>query len=689
MNIPFIYDYLKESQYWADNNNCNLNITDKFIDRRFTCKKTTKNINQSPSNNMMYTIILGKCDKYKNTFDDCNITVFVENINKTYCMPNCLMHNNDNNLKLKKHDIENIIISTTNEQELYNIFNSFVISKDYCHIVFNNKQILNKMEPLFVKYAPLYKYLLGYAWLCFITEETLVNINTKKEYRYVYDIHTANKLPVFPFIFSDISQNPYLPIAIDKNTIDISHNAMGLYCIDNLDGYGVCTFDEFQLRMNIFVTGNSKINIFNGIDWNFFAIIGSVMTACLQKKPLLLNNSNWHQYFDKYYINSDIDMMCNDSSIYGYCEKVDNVVKILKENIINNNNNNECDIEPIKNISIIVTKHFFIENVAEFNKIYNTKYTVNELIDRLEIPELKEYIYMAYINIKSKHNAKIAKSIKEQNYYLRKFMDIANISDMTIYFSMEEIIEKNIKITDNEIYLYVNDVKENKTLEDTNYLLMKISENIRFKIKIKNIRIIEIFRSPYDEFFTTVSRFHLPCVRAYYQGDNVYMLPSCISAMMTGLNIDYKYFSNVRDPIEIINKYRMRGFGILLNKTELEHMSSYNSQLPTCCELFNIMDNSPKEIEKIFGPKELTDNIYKNSNVITNVNYIKTLDDLKKYYLTISHYDSNKFDVDMFDFKIIANNGNVEPYLYWISKIYYDMIYKHSNLPLAVSTQGT
>lgn len=73
---------------------------------------------------------------------------------------------------------------------------------------------------------------------------------------------------------------------------------------------------------------------------------------------------------------------------------------------------------------------------------------------------------------------------------------------------------------------------------------MKISEYTRFKIKSPLLsRPIEAFKSQGEDFFKTVSRFHLPCVRAYYTGDNVYMTPTFITAMMTCVNTEYKYFS--------------------------------------------------------------------------------------------------------------------------------------------------
>ena len=72
----------------------------------------------------------------------------------------------------------------------------------------------------------------------------------------------------------------------------------------------------------------------------------------------------------------------------------------------------------------------------------------------------------------------------------------------------------------------------------------------------------------------------LPIVRSYYDGNTVYITPSCISACMTFLNMDYKYFAGSKDPIEIINKYRSRGFGTILNENEIKRLLEYSSVVP-------------------------------------------------------------------------------------------------------------
>ena len=89
----------------------------------------------------------------------------------------------------------------------------------------------------------------------------------------------------------------------------------------------------------------------------------------------------------------------------------------------------------------------------------------------------------------------------------------------------------------------------------------------------------------------TVSRFHLPCVRGYYDGMEVYLLPSAISALITNKCIDYKYFAGVRSPFDILLKYIFRGYTIFLNKKEMVKIVEYIRNSDKWKNLFNWSDS--------------------------------------------------------------------------------------------------
>ena len=251
------------------------------------------------------------------------------------------------------------------------------------------------------------------------------------------------------------------------------------------------------------------------------------------------------------------------------------------------------------------------------------------------------------------------------------------MEELNVNTSLYDTLEFQSHSEDNEICLFVNNFRspENQVPDNENLLLLKFSENLKFKISNDNMKhTIEIFKTNKNDFFGTVARFHLPCVRAYYQNNNVYITPSCISAMMTGINIEYKYFAGAKDPVGILNKYRMRGFSTLLSEKELEHFKEYNSKIDVG-GMFHTLPNETtlgyKDLnDKIYRPKyynkeKLPLNIYKNLSTF----YIKTKEDLKKHYENKYKYKPSLY-LDMFNYKFINNNGSIEPFDYSILKAY-------------------
>ncbi len=383
---------IKESEFWMLEKNCNINMTKLFESRGFNYfelrdehikKSITATSKIHKENKEIETVInqliekakaqgkkitMKKGDSFIDDIDDQNgkdderklsnsTNSFVHTpilyTDITYALSSSGKRSyyitQDTQLNLTKADITKLILEIDDETELYYVFNSLLVSKEYCHLVINNSEVLTKVQPLFTKHPLLYKFLLGYAWLSFVIEENIMKTKALKSDRFVFSIETAHKLPTFPYIYDDIQQNPYLPVLVDKTVLNPQQNACASYCISGWNGYGVCSLNEFRWRFNVFTTGDATKNIFNGIDWNYFAVSGSVSPACLQKRSPLIDKikipkdrkfpedlretQKWITYFDKYYKDSDIDLMCNDMSIYGFCEKAHDLLETLKKNI--------------------------------------------------------------------------------------------------------------------------------------------------------------------------------------------------------------------------------------------------------------------------------------------------------------------------------------------------------------------
>ena len=205
---------------------------------------------------------------------------------------------------------------------------------------------------------------------------------------------------------------------------------------------------------------------------------------------------------------------------------------------------------------------------------------------------------------------------------------------------------------------------------------------------------IEIFRSYNSEFFSTVGKFHLPCVRCYFHNNRVYLLPSCITAIMTGINIDFKYFTGSSLPPDIIAKYRKRGFGTLVNKIEKKMIIQYYNRTEkwnnifgrleiseNCCKLLafekeDYKDNNTKiDNAKDNGNNNAkdngNDNDKKNMNTIKDLQFVTTLDDLKQFYNEKYKCNVNEKVVDMFKLCSINKTGSINPLQSWVCEAFY------------------
>ena len=568
------------------------------------------------------------------------------------------------NINMDK-EIVNELFENLNEYDTYLFFNIFLINKDYCHLVLNNEYILTKMQNIFNKYLPLYKYLFSYAWLSFYIDESLLKTKITKEDRFVFDINTASKLPIFPLCSEDLLQNPYIALAVNSKLIN-KNNLFSLYHIEGFE-YGISNFYEFKRKLNIFITGDEKMDIFEELDWTNFAISGSVIPACSQlKSPLykltfsneLTETENMSKFFNTYYKNSDIDILSNSKTLKGFMNDTDHIMNIIKKKL------NDDSIKFTSNKTVMISVHkilfdkFFNEIVEGIEQVNAEMYEDHEdfiiatnkidLMKNINHKNHKAYFYKLYIKNK--------KILDGNTDLINDFNQIVDINDVNIMLIDYNVTMKNLKVKDFESYIYLNSFDKNV---DENIMVIKISESIKYSIKgDKLLHNIELFRSKNNDFFSTIARFHLPCVRGYYTGNNVYLLPSCITAMITGLNLEYKYFSGKRDPIDILNKYRKRGFGTILNKSELKQVVDYNKK---------------NNENHIMLPKKMSDidESYEDLN-----NYIITLEDLISVYKRKYNYDHNESVVDVFKLKCINNNGNVLPLKTWIIDEFYDVINK-------------
>lgn len=698
---------MKESDYWTIPFNCNFNMSESFDSRKFQYREILNtNIKASivaKSKLSQDTDVIKIIDKLENLKPKPSYEMSPNKKESYTDVLNALKQSakrtyfatiDTNTMIFTKDSVTELFNQITDERELFDVFNAFLVSKEYCHMVINNSIVLTKMQSIFEKYAPLYKYLFGYPWISLYTEECIFKTKAKISSRYVFDVNTASKLPVFPYSPEDLHQNPYLALLVSDKLLSSKHNCLSLPMIQNYNGYGIATLTEFQQRFNIFTTGDVNKNILDGIDWSSFGVSGSVIPACLQKRPILLDlvstdtqteTNKWLNYFSHYYNESDIDLMCNKKSIFEFMDAIADVANTVKKNLTTEKEPAVVEIEPIKSMIMIVSGHYLSERLEHIQEYTGTNWTLEETIKNINTYVMKEYFYHLYCDIKLESNKTYRKLHPvEKNMLYNEYYKLSSIDDMNITLVTYEIEKMKTTEHDCEVSYYVNDyrTKENAVPSNKNYMVLKMSENIKFKLRSKKmLHCIEAFRSKEKDFFSVVARFHLPCVRAYYAGTNLYMLPSCITALMTGINIDYKYFAGIRDPIDILNKYRMRGFGTILNSNEKQHMIYYNSNVDKSGGMFKV---DPKHASMFFGPRKLTDDIFKPRTFIDKLPadiyhakpyaYINSQQDVIDQYKTKYKYDSVNSGINMFKFTTINKDGYIEPLKKWIMNAYYEIV---------------
>jgi hypothetical protein len=657
------------SDYWEDPINCNFTLTNKFINRRF--------------NNSNYA---GNNDVINNTVLRSGKSEIDWNSREINYLNDILRDNNWKEMSLKKYNLPKISSLTNNDildifNQLptdyfkYNFICNMLCSRSHCHLILNSYDFLKISKPFFDKYKLIFKYLLGYSWLTLINEEYHLYNKITDSDRIIFDIDTANLLPVFPFTWDDINQNPYATVLIDKDVLDLKNNCLSLNMMRNYEKYyGVCNSQEFSRRLNIFVNGTNTKGILDHIDWSCCAITGSVMTACGMKyNPLFdtckisnnmneLSDGDLANFFLHYYQDSDIDLICNKESIIDFIDVVSSFVEKLPKG--------KTTVENVHTATIVVSDDFIMNELENMQKVLkNDKINLEYVKSNFGSQDIKNYFYdKFYVSWKEEHNNNIKKLKKENNQLFKEYIRLTPREQFRIYNLDYKLDEDKMYMKDYEKYFYLNELYGLN--ETPNKLVAKLSESIRFKVRPPGAKTFEIFKTKDKNYFSTTSRFHMGFVRAIWNGKTAKFVPAYITSMMLQLAVDYKYFASIRDPIEIVNKYRSRGFGIILNDYEKLHMAYYNSvkgkndENSKWIEMYKVNLKDKKSIENIFGVKKSSDDIFKPSKYFMglpedcykNINHdtVSTFEECFNSLITPSLSSLSKY-------KAIGDNGKINP----------------------------
>lgn len=627
LKINYMIYNFDESKYWELSYNCMPNITKLFDNRKFNF-----NIIRSAPD---ISNLIEKIDKSPLKEN------YIEQIfnRRNYVDPSEIINKKGYKLYWKvwksdyKNEDINKLFDILNNVQKYLLFSNLCVSKKHCHLAINNSYIITMMTPVIHQNISLYAYLFGYAWLRFYFEETINRFRVKTTDMYIFDINTASVLPVFYFNHNVPHSNPYCPILVANKSLNPDINIGGIISNTEKDlKRRICNLDEFKEKMNIFISGNKNINLLDNINFKELkiAITGSIMTACSQYNHPLMNlflnypeNEKDKRFFDEYYYESDIDVMVMSKSIYEFLDITKSFYEQIMLNCCQYLNSSP---EHIK-YNLLRTTYLFVSSDFIKEHICTDKLSYEVIVKGID--------HKAIINLfvkyaKKMHEMECKKKLEgltkdEKVTLMEKYKEIfvfeedclvIKIKDTKTNTTMINTKPLESEFSQEEIEMILNS-NNNLDEEKINIIIPMVdglgfSDSFKIRITAPQLsRDFELFPVYKDDFMNTVANFHMPCVRAYYNGDTVYMTPSFISAHMTLMNIDYKYFAGSKDPINIINKYRMRGFGCWLNKNELETYIKYNYEVPFWNNMFNINPNNKNTYSKCYGPLTIYSNMYK------------------------------------------------------------------------------
>ncbi len=147
----------------------------------------------------------------------------------------------------------------------------------------------------------------------------------------------------------------------------------------------------------------------------------------------------------------------------------------------------------------------------------------------------------------------------------------SNVSDLDIMIEDEHFDEKA-----QAIFAAIKETNVGK-----NAKINKVDTPNKYKYTITGIpREIDLFSV--SSIPGTIVKFHLNCVRAWYDGNQVWCFPSFVSACIKGLCTDLRWVSCNKDLRDIVIKYIVRGFSVILNTDDYSNIVAYisNKNIP-------------------------------------------------------------------------------------------------------------
>lgn len=411
---------------------------------------------------------------------------------------------------------------------------NLIVSRKFFHLVIKNPPFMKRIDDVMKNHPRIrkfIKYVMHYAFYMLGKEERLLGRKIMPDSRCIMTADQFRSLPIFDCGPDD---SPYVSEIYNKEF----HNTIRNMTPFHLHGRRRFTDGKVFLERLNEITGS----MLTGIDLSEHKafLTGSSLVPCIATNPLEDNFSSRDDPFNAYieclYPSYDSIKQYQENYEIKKCETWDAYLNSgLSKDILNecfNHFNNDDDfILALKGIVIDSLDSTLLHRLC------------GELIDRFE-----QLIYME-----------------------------TKLSDLDIAVIAHTRVEYENSV--NALYEKIRINVINKFGDDYSHRVYLFKQPLKygFKYVLKGPgakRPIDFFRITCEP-HTLTYRFHVNVVRFWYDGKQLSGLASGICAALTGINQWYKWFSNNKDPIDIVLKNIQRGYTTMLNMEEIRVMKEY------------------------------------------------------------------------------------------------------------------
>lgn len=213
-----------------------------------------------------------------------------------------------------------------------------------------------------------------------------------------------------------------------------------------------------------------------------------------------------------------------------------------------------------------------LKKVIEKNICYTFNNTQTHILQKSDIKCFDRYAMID--NNLNNIESKLAKTTNNTystiitKEFLQKYNCVVTGGAISCLLTNIEFVTNDIDILVlQEKYTIAHNYLSKHADVQTDYIHEKNIAGRRHVFKLKTGFFIDLFCSNLSDvgYMSTIQRFHVSCVRAYYDGINLVALPSYVHCMLSNTIEKTRYISTNHSVLSVYKKYYSRGFNIVFS----------------------------------------------------------------------------------------------------------------------------